>query len=231
MDVSKAIAGLRRQGPGFAVEALVNFIGPYLIFRFARHDLGDVNALIASSIPPIVWSLIEFARKRRVDAVSLLVLAGIALSLLAFVGGGSVKFLQLREKLVTLLIGLAFLGSAAVGRPLIYYLARATIRRRSAVEADAFEALKDYAGFRRVMMIMTLVWGFGLVGEACLSALLVISLPIQTYLLVGPIVGYGVIGLLVAFTLWYSRRQQRRGAALRAAAEADPAPQVAGQQG
>ncbi len=226
MEVSKAVAWMRRQGPGFAMEALVNFVGPYLIFRFAKHDLGDVNALIASSVPPIVWSLIEFARKRRVDAISLLVLAGIALSLLAFVGGGSVKFLQLREKLVSVLIGLAFLGSAAIGRPLIYYLARATIRRRSTAEADAFEALKDYAGFRRVMMAMTLVWGFGLVGEACLSALLVVSLPIQTYLLVGPVVGYGVIGLLVAWTFWYSRRQQRLGAAGRAAQATDPAPGV-----
>ena len=226
MEVSKAVAWMRRQGPGFAMEALVNFVGPYLIFRFAKHDLGDVNALIASSVPPIVWSLIEFARKRRVDAISLLVLAGIALSLLAFVGGGSVKFLQLREKLVSVLIGLAFLGSAAIGRPLIYYLARATIRRRSTAEADAFEALKDYAGFRRVMMSMTLIWGFGLVGEACLSALLVVSLPIQTYLLVGPVVGYGVIGLLVAWTFWYSRRQQRLGAAGRAAQATDPAPGV-----
>ena len=220
MELSKAVSWLRRQGPGFAVEALVNFIGPYLIFRFTRQGLGDVNALIASSVPPIAWSLVEFARKRRVDAVSLLVLAGIALSLLAFVGGGSVKFLQLREKLVTVLIGLTFLGSAALGRPLIYYLARATIRRRSSAEAEAFEALKDFAGFRRTMMTLTLVWGFGLVAEAGLAALLVVSLPIQTYLLVGPIIGYGVIGLLVAFTFWYSRRQQRQGAALRAAAEA-----------
>ena len=226
MDLAKATAYLRKNGPGFAVEALVNFVGPYLIFRFAKSDLGEVNALIASSVPPIVWSLIEFARKRRVDAVSLLVLAGIALSLLAFVGGGSVKVLQLREKLVTVLIGLAFLGSAAIGRPLIYYLARATIRRRSSAEADAFEALSDYAGFRRTMMTMTLVWGFGLVGEACLSALLVVNLPIQTYLLAGPVVGYGVIGLLMAWTFWYTRRQQRRGQAHRTAQATDPAPGV-----
>src|SRR4051794_29697578 len=108
-----------------AIELLVNFLLPYVVYVKAEAGIGQVHALLAASLPPIVWSVIEFARKRRVDAVSILVLAGIVLSLLAFLGGGSVRFLQLRENLVTGLIGLAFLGSAAIGRPLIYQLARA----------------------------------------------------------------------------------------------------------
>ncbi|HEX3985678.1 MAG TPA: hypothetical protein VHX13_03625 [Acidobacteriaceae bacterium] len=59
----------------------------------------------------------EFVRRRRLDAMSLRVITGIALSLLAFLGGGSVPFLQLRENIVTCLIGLVFLGSAAIIRP------------------------------------------------------------------------------------------------------------------
>ena len=219
-NLAHALAYLRKNGPSIAVEALVNFIGPYLIFRLARHGLGDVNALIASSAPPIAWSLIEFARRRRVDAVSILVLAGIALSLLAFLGGGSVRFLQLREKLVTVLIGLVFIGSAAIGRPLMYHLAIASAKRRSPSEAGELEALKDNIHFRRTMAVMTLVWGFGLVLEASLSAVLVFNLPIQTYLLAGPMVGYGTAGLLILWTLWYIRRARRLGAARQAAAAA-----------
>ena len=95
----------------------------------------------------------------------MLVLAGIALSLLAFLGGGSVKLLQLRERMVTVLIGLIFLGSAAIGKPLIYQLARATMMRRSPSELHELEALRDNVHFRRAMTVMTLVWGFGLVGR------------------------------------------------------------------
>jgi hypothetical protein len=58
-------------------------------------------------------------------------------------GGGSAHLLQLREKLVTALIGLFFLGSAAIGRPLIYQLARASLARRKPSELAAFEALRD----------------------------------------------------------------------------------------
>src|SRR5271170_2683446 len=83
-------------------------------------------------------AIAAFIRERRVDAISVLVLSGIALSILAFAGGGGVKFLQLRENLVTGLVGLIFLGSAAIGRPLIYQLSRAGVRRRAAdkVQAD-----------------------------------------------------------------------------------------------
>ena len=220
--VAKVIPFIRERGVNIGTEVLVNFLGPLLIFDYAKPHLGEVNALIASSGPPIAWSLIEFARKRRVDALSVLVLTGIALSLLAFLGGGSAKFLQLREKLVTVTIGLVFLGSAAIGKPLIYQLARATIMRRSPHELADFEALRDNVHFRRVMMIMTLVWGVGLLAEAAVAAALVFALSIHDYLIVGPIVGYGTMGALGLWTYWYaseSRRKGRERAAAQVAAE------------
>jgi hypothetical protein len=219
-DMEKALLWVRKNGAGVGVEVLVNFVLPFLIFDFGKARLGEVHALMASSIPPIVWSLIEFIRRRRVDAVSMLVIAGIVLSLLAFMGGGSVRFLQLREKLVTAIIGVAFLGSAAIGKPLIYQLARATMKRRSSAELESFEALRDNVHFRRTMTVMTLVWGFGLVAEAAASAVLVFILSIREYLLISPVMGYSVTGALALWTFWYSRRQRRRGEARRAAAAA-----------
>ena len=168
-NLDRARTWVREHGVGVAVEAVVNFLGPYLIYDLTHKSLGDVGALMASSIPPILWSLIEFARRRRVDAVSILVLAGIALSLLAFIGGGGAKFLQLREKLVTAVIGAVFLGSALIGKPLIYQLARAGLQRRNPAELQSFEAMRDNVHFRRVMMVMTVVWGLGLMADAVLK--------------------------------------------------------------
>ncbi|HEX4740201.1 MAG TPA: VC0807 family protein [Caulobacteraceae bacterium] len=224
--IAKAVPFIRERGASVATEVLVNFVAPLLIFDLAKPSLGEVNALIASSTPPIAWSLIEFARKRRVDALSILVLTGIALSLLAFLGGGSAKFLQLREKLVTVTIGLVFLGSAAIGKPLIYQLARATIMRRSPSELADFEAMRDNMYFRRVMMIMTLVWGFGLLAEAAVAVALVLTLSIHNYLIASPIVGYGTMGGLSLWTWWYARESRRRGQA-RAATAAVATPEAA----
>jgi hypothetical protein len=218
---AKAQDFVRKNAGAFGVEALVNVVAPYVIYSYAKASLGDVHALLASMVPPIVWSLVEFARRRRIDGVSILVILGIALSLVAFAGGGSVKFLQLRENLVTGLIGLIFLGSAAIGKPLIYQLARAGAMRKSNDAAHELEALKDNPHFRRAMTFMTIVWGAGLVAETALACAQVFMMSIQTYLLVSPIVGYGTMGALGLWTFWYSKRAQRIGAARRAAAAAN----------
>jgi intracellular septation protein A len=218
--IARIAVYLRKNGGHVLVEALVNFVLPFVIYNYAEAQLGAVRALLASSAPPILWSLVEFARYRRVDALSVLVVSGIALSLLAMLGGGGVRFLQLREKLVTGVIGLAFVGSAAIGKPLIYELARATMRRKSEAEAQEFEALQVHAGFRRTMMVMTLVWGVGLLADVATSVVLVFVLSIREYLIVNPILGYGTSGALGLWTFLYGRRAKRRGEARRAAAQA-----------
>jgi hypothetical protein len=216
--IARTAAYLRGNGGHVVLEMAVNFLLPFVIYSYAEAPLGEVRALLASSVPPILWSLVQFARYRRLDALSVLVLSGIALSLLAMLGGGGVRMLQLREKLVTATIGLVFLGSVLVGRPLIYELARATMRRRSEEEAQEFEGLQVHAGFRRTMNVMTLVWGLGLLGEFGVSAALIFVLSIRQYLLVGPILGYGAMGALSLWSFLYGRRARRRGEARAAAA-------------
>jgi hypothetical protein len=204
------VHAIRKYGPSVAVEVIVNVALPFACYSLLQPKVGDVRALLASAAPPVVWSLAEFARRRRIDAVSLFVLAGIALSLLAFAGGGSARFLQLRENLVTGAIGLVFLASAAIGKPLIYQLARAGAARQSAKAAAEIERAKDNVNFRRTMTFMTLVWGFGLLAATAIACALVFALSIRTYLLVSPFVGYGIMGALALWTVWYSRRARGR---------------------
>jgi len=221
--LAKVLEFIRGSGPTIAVEAAVNFILPYVIFALAQPHYADVQALILSSIPPILWSLVEFARHRRVDALSMLVLLGIVLSLVAVAGGGSARFLQLREKLVTVFIGFLFLGSALIGKPLIYQLARAQMVRNSSDELEEFEALRSNKYFRRTMMVLTVVWGLGLLVDAAVSIALVYTLSIKTYLVVNPFVSYGTMGGLSLWTFLYVKRQRRKGAARRAAEAAQQA--------
>ena len=217
--LARLTSWLRQNGSQVLFEALINFVLPFAIYSYAEAPLGEVKALLLSSAPPILWSIIEFSRHRRLDALSVLVVSGIALSLLAMLGGGGVKFLQLREKLVTGVIGLAFVGSVVIGKPLIYELARASMRRKSEGEAQEFEALQVHAGFRRTMKVMTLVWGFGLLADVALGVVLVFQLSIKEYLIVNPILGYGTMGALSLWSFIYGRSAKRRGEARRAAAE------------
>jgi hypothetical protein len=201
-------------------EILVNLALPYLIYSLAQPRLGDVNALIAASGPPLLWSVVEFAHNRRIDALSMVVLLGLGLSLLAFLGGGSVRLLQLRERLVTAFVGIVFLGSAAIGKPLMYELVRAFLARANDPELQRVESLRNDGFFRAGMTIMTLVWGVGLVADAAASIALVYVLSIRTYLVVNQIMGYATIGSLTLWNLWFGRRMRRKGEARLAAAQA-----------
>jgi hypothetical protein len=205
----KVLAYARANGAKAAIEAAVNFVLPYAIYSYASGSLGAAPALMAASGPPVLWSIATFIRERKLDAISILVVSGIALSLLAFAGGGGVKFLQLRENLVGGLVGLIFLGSAAIGRPLILQLSRAGSKRRGADAAAVVEALSGNAAFRRAMMVATLVWGFGLVSVCAANCALVFTVTIKQYLLIGGPISYAALGLLSAWTFWYVPRAVR----------------------
>jgi hypothetical protein len=216
---AQALKWVREHIRQIVTEGGINFVLPFIIYSLLQPRYGDVDALLASSAPPMLWSIVEFFRRRTVDALSLLVLLGIALSLLAFAGGGGVKFLQLREKLVTILIGSIFLGSALIGNPLMYVLVRASLKRTNdQEELERFETIKDRAEVRYTLMVMTVAWGAGLLADAAVSIALVFLLSIKAYMVVNPILGYGTVGGLSAWNVWYGRKRRRAGEAMREAA-------------
>jgi hypothetical protein len=206
--LQSALDWLHHNGPGIVLELGVNVALPYALFALLKPQVGDVGGLVAGAVPPLAWSIAGFARVRRIDALSLVVLAGMALSLLALAGGGGARLLQLRERLVTGAIGLVFLGSAAIGRPLIYQLARAHLRRRPALgDIGVFDSLRESPIFRRAMMVMTLVWAVTLVGDSALAAVLVFTLSIKAYMIVSALIGYPLLAAVTAWTFWYARRR------------------------
>ncbi|EIF31610.1 hypothetical protein BCh11DRAFT_07139 [Burkholderia sp. Ch1-1] len=197
--------------PGFVLELAVNFLLPWLAYRLALPHLGETGALIASAVPPILWSLVELVRFRRVDALSVMVVSGIVLSVAAMALGGSPRMLLLRESLVSGAVGVVFLLSLPMRRPLIFYLARATVAREMEGGAARFETLwQERPALVAAMRLMTLVWGVGLTGETALRAWMALTWPIERFLVVSPFIGYGIYGGLTLWTLWYRKTMRAR---------------------
>ncbi|KNE75426.1 putative membrane protein [Candidatus Burkholderia crenata] len=171
---------------GLVAELGINLVLPWLAYRLALPHWGELGALYASAVPPIVWSLAEFARTRRVDALSILVLLGIAMSIVLMALGA---------------IGLVFLLSLAMRRPLTFYLARATVARKAEGGAKRFEALwNERPLLRRSIRLMKAVWGLGLAGENALRSWLAWHWPIERFLVVSPFIGYAIYGALTVWT-------------------------------
>ena len=195
-------------------ELFANFLAPYLVYQLLDAKYGDVAALIASAMPPLLWSVYELIKTRRLDAVSALVVASILFTVGATALGGSARLIQIREALVTGLVGIIFLVSLLMKRPVIFYLARAAMARNTESGARAFEAMWERPGVPRIFRLMTAVWGVGLVFQTFVMCWLAWIWPISRYLLLSPIIGYGIFGLLMVWSLWYRAKKQAQGRAL-----------------
>lgn len=205
--------GLLRSG--FGIEILVNIVFPWLIYVQAQSAMGRVHALMTSMLPPIAWSLIQLALKRRVDALSIIVVAGIALSLIAFLGGSSFRVLELREHLVMGVMGLVFLGSVAIKRPLLSVLVRSMVDGKSEADAEKLQKLLDNP---RRLTFLTLVVGFLMLAQTAVAIILVFSLPVREFLIVSPILNYVLIGIFAGVVLY---TKHRRGVASAQAAQGE----------
>lgn len=193
----------------FVTEFVVNAALPGLVYILAQPGIGRVHALMASALPPIAWSAVQFVRKKRIDALSMLVLAGIGLSLVAFFGGGSFRMLELREQLVTGVIALVLLGSVAIKRPIPILVLRSMMKDKSPEETEKIQRMLDDP---RQLTRMT--WVIGLLGlvQTAIAISLVFTLPVREFLIVSPILGYALLGLFVGVVL-YTRLRARAAAA------------------
>ena len=195
-------------------ELAVNFLAPWAVYELVNGHWGEVKALIASTFPPLLWSAYELIKTRRLDAISLIVVASILFTLAATALGGSPRLIQMRDALVSGAVGLLFLGSLLFKRPVIFYLARATMARNTAQGAKDFDQVWERPGVPKLLRTLTAVWGCGLVGQTTVMCWLAYSWPIGRYLLFGPAVGYGIFGLLMLGSLWYLARHGDAGRAI-----------------
>lgn len=150
----------------YAVAFVVNVALPTAIYHVMSKHAGLSGALLASALPLIVWMGFDFLRFRHIDALSAVVLAGIALSLLILMSPPSAWLRAAREPLVSGVIGVLFLCSLALRRPLVFYLARSTLSREHEGREIEFDAMwETRPALARSIRLMTAVWGIGLVGE------------------------------------------------------------------
>jgi hypothetical protein len=199
----------------FVLELIVNLVLPWLTYRLLAPYTSEFAATAWSAAPPTLWSMVELVRNRTLDALSVLVITGIVLSLAALLFGGSPRMLLVRENLFTAPLGLLFLLSLAMKRPLIYYAARAVMTRNAPPEDQAqFEAAWQAPPVLRGLRIMSLVWGLGLIFQGLLLGWMAWTWPTERYLILSPIIGYGIFAVLGVWSWRYRKVLGRRAAAV-----------------
>ena len=199
----------RALAPSLVGGALVPLAVYYLV---RSHVHGDAPALMIAGAPAAGWVLIEWARKRRVDPIGLIVLFGFVAGIVASVAlGGSAFVLKVRDSAFTALFGLACLISLAGRRPAMFFIGRALSAGNDPEKLRAYDELYEMPTAPRTFALITLCWGVGLLVEAGMRVLLAVVLPTGAFLAASPVLAGVVFGGLFAFTIWFSKRARRVG--------------------
>ena len=201
-------------------QILTGGVAPFLAYQLARHSgMSDASALATSSVPPALAVMGEWAWRRRLNVIGAIALVGIAAGLvaMAFLHGNELM-LKMRESVVTGIFGVVCLGSLVLpGRPVMFHLGRAMAGGGAPEQASEFDTLWERPEARRTFTVVTAAWGIGFVLEAGLRTLLALELPTGQFLAITPVLGWGVVGVLIYFTVTHTRSSRRQAEELEAA--------------
>ncbi len=190
----------------YAVAFVINVVLPTVVYLVALPHWGVMGALLASTVPLLAWMVLDLVRYRHFDALSALMLAGIALSLLVLVSKPAGWLRVAREPLVSGVIGVLFLLSLLLRRPLVFYLARSTMARERGGQATEFDAMWEARPLlAKSVRLMTTVWGIGLVGENAIRLALTDFIDGQDVQWISTCIRYATYAGLTAWTILYRR--------------------------
>jgi len=200
--------------------AVFDIAGPLVAYNVLRSaGFSSVTALILSGVFPAAGVTIGIIQHRRVDALGVLVLAGIAVGAVLGLVSHNARLVLDEGSVVTAVFGLICLGSLATPKPLMYRLAVEFMGPDTA-KGQEFTGLWQYAGFRHAFRVVTAVWGIGYLAEAVARVVIVQNTSTGTALAISKVLPFAVAGVLSAWTVGYGRYQKRKGEQLAAAAAA-----------
>ena len=199
-----------------------DIVGPLVAYSLLRSaGLSTVLALVLSGAFPALGIALGVARQRRVDAIGVLVLAGIAVGTVLGLVTGNARLVLVEGSVPTAVFGLLCLGSLWSRRPLIYRFALEFMGADTPRGRD-FEGLWRYPGFRHAFRLFTVVWGVAYLAEAGARVIIVETTSTATALTVSKVMPYAVAAVLVGWMFAYGRRARREGERLAAAAQTPP---------
>jgi hypothetical protein len=196
----------------------INIVLPLIAAQWLLHQgRSPVVALGIAALFPLGDGLVS-ALRRRLDMLSVASLATLVVGIALSFATDNAAFAIAEKSAFTGLFGIAFLVSLLLPRPLIFHLGRQFNTAGDPAAQAAWDANWSNPGFRRVIRVMTAVWGLGLLAEAALRIVVALTMTPAVAIVVSPLLAIGGIALLILWTRRYVARARRRAATAAAAA-------------
>jgi hypothetical protein len=188
----------RRNLRTFLPNLLLSWLVPLIAYELiSPHVHSDLLVLTISAAIPALITVGTFVFLRRVNVIGLIGTAGFAVGLAVSVfTGGNELAIKLHEPALTGTIGLIFLVSVAIGRPLFLLVHR--LLNRSGTAAP----LPD----RRRASVLSALIGATLLVHGIVITILAVTLPTSTFLALSRPVGLPILAIGIGVLFWYGRR-------------------------
>lgn len=222
-DLARPAAGTSRAARGrlrpVATIAIFDVAAPLAAYALLRSaGLSAVTALLLSGVFPAAGVAAGAIRRRRLDVVGALVLAGIAVGSVLGLLSHSARLMLVEGSVPTAVFGVACLGSLRARHPLIFSFALEFTGPDSA-KGREMTALWQYDGYRRVLRVITAVWGIGFLVEAAVRVVIAYNTSTGTALVISKVMPFLWAAALSAWTVAYGNRQKKKGERQAAAAD------------
>jgi len=200
------------------VGLAVSFVVPLLSYDLIRPHVGSsAMALALAGAIPVVYTLAILVVTRRLSPIGVIGAVTFGISVLvSWASGGSALAIEMQDPALFGLLGIAFLVSVAIGRPLHPVILRLLGRGDPRYTSIASRAE------RRTSMVITTILGLTLLAHAGAIAVLALTQSTSTFVALQHPVGLPIFGLgLACLFLYRSRLQTRRSAVATLAARDD----------
>lgn len=184
-------------------------IGLSIVAYYGLRMLGfdQYVALLGGTVVAGLRTVYVAVKARKLDGFAVFMMGTFGVSLgLSFLTGDA-HFLLLKDSIGTSVVGVLFVGSCLVGRPITYLAARrftADSPEKAQIWTERWETVP---AVRHTFRVTSLVWGFGLLLEAAIRLPLVFLLPIDVMAGLAQVFSFLFIGPLVLWMMWYVKRR------------------------
>jgi hypothetical protein len=182
--------------------------GVYLALHLA--GLSNLLALIAGAAVALLVAVTSAVRQRRLNALTLIVLVTLVLSIVVSLITGNARVTLARDCVITGGLGVVFLASLARHRPVLFHvLAPLAGARLPGGEAGFAERYETSAELRSALRVTTAVWGAVLLADAALRLAAVALLPVTDAATAATALTIATVVVLVGWLRFYLPRRLR----------------------
>jgi hypothetical protein len=194
----RALAGL--------VGLIISFIVPLLSYDVIRpHVDSSAMALALAGAVPVGYTLAILVVRRRLNPVGVAGVISFGIGVLvSWASGGNSLALELQDPVLFGAIGIAFLISVAIGRPL-----HPVVLRLLGRSDPRYAGIADRAQ-HGTSMVITAILGVTLLTHAVAVAVLALTQPVSTFVALQRPVGLPIFALGIGIVLLYRNRLQAR---------------------